>query len=84
MAREIAISRAIRCDREFKRWLASPAARSWFPLCVIRDFLAALPRIELRLVLKFHPAGLLECRFSGRMDGEPSGTLPMKMALQFR
>jgi hypothetical protein len=45
---------------------------------------AALPRIELRLVLKLYPADLLERRFSGRMDGEPSRTFPMKMALQFR
>jgi hypothetical protein len=48
------------------------------------DFVAALPPIELPLVLKLYPAGLLEHRFSGRMDGEPSRKLPMRMALQFR
>ena len=47
----------------------------------IGDFVAALPRIELPLVLKLYPAGLLERRFSGRMDGELSRTLPMRMAL---
>jgi hypothetical protein len=50
----------------------------------ISELVAALPRIELPLVSKLYPAGLLECGFSGRMDGEPSRTLPMKMALQFR
>jgi hypothetical protein len=45
---------------------------------------AALPPIELPLVLKLYRAGLLQRRFSGCMDGEPSRTLPMKIALQFR
>jgi hypothetical protein len=35
-------------------------------------------------VLELYPAALLERRFSGRMEGEPSRTLAMKMALQFR